>query len=62
MVEVMEAIGYVVSSMPAEEGAQALQQFSQPLLQRVQAASPTEGKEGLMKVAGESLTCIQGSD
>ena len=53
MVEVMEAIGYVVSSMPAEEGAQALQQFSQPLLQRVQAASPTEGKDGLMKVAGE---------
>ena len=53
MVEVMEAIGYVVSSMPAEEGAQALQQFSQPLLQRVQAASPTEGKDGLMKVAGK---------
>lgn len=56
MVEVMEAIGYVVSSMPAEEAAGALQQFSQPLLQRVQAASPTEGKEGLMKVAGKSTS------
>lgn len=57
MVEVSEAIGYVISSMPVEEGAQALQQFTQPLIQRVQAVSSTQdpGKEVLMKLAGESL-------
>jgi transportin-3 len=58
MVEVMEAIGYVVSSMPAEDGARALQQLTQPLLERVQviAAEENPGKEGLMKVAGELFT------
>lgn len=56
MVEVSEAIGYVISSMPAEEGAQALQQFSQELLQRVQAVTVEEnpGKDGLMRAAGKS--------
>jgi hypothetical protein len=56
MVEVSEAIGYVISSMPAEEGAGALQQFSQDLLQRVQAVAVEEnpGKDGLMKAAGKS--------
>lgn len=55
MVEVSEAIGYVISSMPAEEAAQALQQFTQPLIQRVQtvASSPNTEKDELMKAAGE---------
>lgn len=55
MVEVSEAIGYVISSMPPQEAAQALQQFTQPLIQRVQTVASTQnpGKDELMKAAGE---------
>ncbi|ORX37045.1 armadillo-type protein [Kockovaella imperatae] len=54
MVEVCEAIGYIISSMPVEDGARALQQFCEPLIQRVQsvASASTEApKAELQKVA-----------
>ncbi|OCF35078.1 transportin-3 [Kwoniella heveanensis BCC8398] len=54
MVEVCEAIGYIISSMPAETAAQALQQFCEPLIQRIQAVATAEGevsKPDLQKVA-----------
>ena len=54
MVEVCEAIGYILSSMPAAQAAPALQQFCEPLIQRVQAvaSSSTEApKADLQKVA-----------
>lgn len=55
MVEVCEAIGYVISSMPADAAAPALQQFCEPLIQRVQtvAAAPAEAqKPDLQRTAG----------
>ena len=57
MVEVCEAMGYVISSMPADAAAQALQQFCEPLIQRVQAVASEAGevqKPDLQKAAGES--------
>lgn len=42
MVEVCEAIGYVISSMPPEQAAPALQQFCEPLIQRLQAATSSQ--------------------
>jgi transportin-3 len=57
MVEVCEAIGYVISSMPAEEAAQALRQFCEPLIQRVQVVASAPGelaKPDLQKAAGGS--------
>ncbi|WVR06683.1 hypothetical protein IAU60_003715 [Kwoniella sp. DSM 27419] len=54
MVEVCEAIGYVISSMPAQDAAQALQQFCQPLMQRIQTVAQADGeasKPDLQKVA-----------
>lgn len=54
MVEVCEAIGYVLKVMPADQAAVALQQFTAPLIQRVQAVatSPTiADKPELEKVA-----------
>jgi transportin-3 len=61
MVEVCEAIGYIISSMPAAQAAQALQQFCEPLIQRVQAVASTPGvvaKTDVQKAAGESDTSI----
>lgn len=57
MVEVSEAIGYVISSMPPNEAAQALQQFTQPLIQKCQAVASAENapKDDLMRAAGTSL-------
>lgn len=54
MVEVCEAIGYVISSLPNQEAAKALEQFCEPLIARVQvaASSPTElPKADLQRVA-----------
>ncbi|KAK8864138.1 hypothetical protein IAR55_001384 [Kwoniella newhampshirensis] len=54
MVDVCEAIGHVISSMPADAAAQALQQFCEPLIQRIQTVA-TAGNEAakpeLQKVA-----------
>lgn len=54
MVEVCEAIGYVISSLPSEEAAKALQQFCEPLIARVQAVASSQAeapKPELQKVA-----------
>lgn len=54
MVEVCEAIGYVITSLPSAEAATALQQFCQPLIERVAvvANAPTEApKADLQRVA-----------
>lgn len=54
MVEVCEAIAYVISSLPAAEAATALQQFCQPLIAGIQmvANAPEEApKQTLQKVA-----------
>lgn len=54
MVEVCEAMGYVIASMPSEQGASALQRFCEPLIQRIQAAANSETeipKEMLQRVA-----------
>ncbi|WRT66764.1 uncharacterized protein IL334_003727 [Kwoniella shivajii] len=54
MVEVCEAIGYVISSMSPGQAAQALQQFCQPLIQRIQAVATSDSeadKPTLQKVA-----------
>lgn len=56
MVEVCEAIGYVILSMEAEQAAAALRQFCEPLIAKVQivANSETEAqKQDLQRVAGE---------
>ena len=57
MVEVCEAIGYIISSMPAETASQALQQFSEPLIQRVQAVagSSTEAPKPEMQKVADAL-------
>ena len=55
MVEVCEAIGYVISIMPSEEAAPALRQFCEPLIARVQAVASSETeahKPDLQRVAG----------
>jgi len=62
MVEVCEAIGYVITSMPADAAALALQQFCEPLVQRVQAIASVAGevqKPDLQKAAGEQVLAIE---
>ncbi|WWC63014.1 uncharacterized protein I303_105612 [Kwoniella dejecticola CBS 10117] len=44
MVEVCEAIGYVISSMDPPQAAQALKEFCQPLIQQVQSILAVEGQ------------------
>jgi transportin-3 len=39
MIEVCEAIGYIIDGMPPDQAAPALQQFCQPLLERIQAVA-----------------------
>ncbi|WWD05130.1 hypothetical protein V865_003202 [Kwoniella europaea PYCC6329] len=54
MVEVCEAIGYIISSMPAELAASALKEFCQPLIQKIQSVAVAEtevDKPTLQKVA-----------
>lgn len=54
ILEVCEAIAYVVSSLPSNEAAQALQQFTQPLIERVQTVANAPGeasKQDLQKTA-----------
>lgn len=48
--EVAEAIGYVVGSMPPEQAAQALQRFCQPSIEVIQrtAAGPMVGRDELV--------------
>lgn len=56
ILEVCEAIGYVIASMPAADAAPALQSFCEPLIQIAQAVAelPSEAsKPDLQKVAGE---------
>ena len=59
MIEVCEAIGYVISGMPADEAARALQEFCEPLIQKVQIVATAQveaQKEDLQRVAGEPVT------
>ncbi|WVQ84216.1 hypothetical protein IAT38_006367 [Cryptococcus sp. DSM 104549] len=60
MVEVCEAIGYVILGMPADAAAQALQQFCEPLIQRVQqvAAAETEPPKEQLQHAADALEQI----
>ncbi|KAL7422250.1 Nuclear import receptor [Cryptotrichosporon argae] len=53
MVEVCEAIGYVILSHPADQAAAALQQFCDPLITRIQAvaAMPQAQKPDLQRAA-----------
>ncbi|WWC71179.1 uncharacterized protein I206_105132 [Kwoniella pini CBS 10737] len=54
MVEVCEAIGYVISSMNPPQAAQALNEFCQPLIQQIQSVVVAEGevdKPTLVKLA-----------
>jgi transportin-3 len=54
MVEVCEAIGFVISSLPSADAAAALQQFCAPLIARVEAVANAPGeaqKVDLQKVA-----------
>lgn len=54
MMEVCEAIGYIIDNMEPEQAAAALQQFCQPLLQRIQAVAMSEteaSRPELQKVA-----------
>ncbi|WWC88244.1 uncharacterized protein L201_003150 [Kwoniella dendrophila CBS 6074] len=54
MVEVCEAIGYVISSMPASNAAQALKEFCQPLINNIQQVTSNQNevdKPTLQKVA-----------
>ncbi|ORY31770.1 armadillo-type protein [Naematelia encephala] len=62
MVEVCEAIGYVISSMPAEQGAQALQQFCEPLIHRIQviADAPGEAPRPEMQKTAEQIDAFLG--
>lgn len=55
LVEVSEAIGYVISGMEAAESVRALQQFAEPLIARVQAvvAMADPQKADLQRAAGE---------
>lgn len=57
MVEVCEAIGYVISALPSAEAAVALQQFSQPLIETVQrvASAPQEASKQELQRAADSL-------
>ncbi|KAJ9101702.1 hypothetical protein QFC21_003040 [Naganishia friedmannii] len=59
--EVAEAIGFVISTMPPNDAAEALQRFTQPLLQQVQTvtAGPLlSGKEDLTPLT-EALEQIE---
>ncbi|KAK4688053.1 transportin-3, partial [Tremellales sp. Uapishka_1] len=60
MVEVSEAIGYVISDMPSETAAPALQQFCEPLIQLIQAAaaSPTEASKHELDRVSDALEQI----
>ncbi|WVW85137.1 hypothetical protein I302_107174 [Kwoniella bestiolae CBS 10118] len=54
MVEVCEAIGYIITSMPPDSAASALKEFCQPLIAKVQAVASLENevdKPTLQKVA-----------
>jgi hypothetical protein len=65
ILEVCEAIGYVIASMPAADAAPALQSFCEPLIQIAQAVadSPSEAsKPDLQKVAGESSGFMRKDD
>lgn len=55
-IEVTEAIGYVISIMPPNDAAEALQRFTQPILQQIQtlAAGPVlQGREELTPLTGK---------
>ena len=60
MVEVCEAIGYVLKDMPADQAAVALQEFTQPLIQRVQmvAMAPTPAQKPELEKAADALELI----
>jgi transportin-3 len=55
-VDVCEAIGYVISGMPPDEAAPALQQFCEPAIQKIQEVA-TAGEQGtkqqIQDVCGE---------
>ena len=62
LVEVWEAIGYVIASMPADQAAPVLRQFTEPLLGQVQVIveSPVEAqKADLQKAAGEWIVSFR---
>ncbi|KAJ9117035.1 hypothetical protein QFC22_004694 [Naganishia vaughanmartiniae] len=57
--EVAEAIGFVISTMPPNDAAEALQRFTQPLLQQIQTitAGPLlSGREELTPLTGKSFS------
>jgi transportin-3 len=57
MLEIWEALGYVVADMPAEQAAPAIQQFTQPLFARIQAIvqDPAQANKATMQeLSGES--------
>ncbi|TYJ52165.1 hypothetical protein B9479_007237 [Cryptococcus floricola] len=57
MLDVCEAIGYVIEGMPADGGAQALQQFCEPLIQFIQpfASSDTPASEQELEKVADAL-------
>ncbi|WVN85688.1 uncharacterized protein L203_100837 [Cryptococcus depauperatus CBS 7841] len=59
-VEVCEAIGYIIDGMPSDAAAQALQQFCEPLIQRIQtvATAPGDVPENELEKASDALEQI----
>ncbi|WVQ73550.1 hypothetical protein IAR50_003128 [Cryptococcus sp. DSM 104548] len=57
MMDVCEAIGYVIEGMPADDGAQALQQFCEPLIQFIQpfATSDSPASEQELEKVADAL-------
>lgn len=60
MVEVCEAIGYVIKDMPPDQAATALQQFAQPLIQRIQttASSTTTAEKPELQSVADALELL----
>lgn len=62
LLEIWEALGYVISGMPADQAAPMLRQFIQPVFEQVQAVviAPVEAQKGdLQKVGGESSSWLR---
>ena len=60
MMEIWEALGYVVADMPPDQAAPAIQQFTEPLFARIQAIvqDPADASKATMQELSGEFDCL----